>query len=402
MRRFALAALAFALTASVAGAATPPQRPRAGLPGGQDNPDIEVVKRSVGTASAVTYVFHAAGEPAAPRPVVVFLHGWGALNPMTYGGWIDHLARRGYLVLFPAFQEVGKTRPVDASGIAATLVRDALATLGTDAQARPDPGRLTYIGHSAGAGIAANLAAESKGGTLPVPKLVLALMPGGIASDAASRGIVLNDLSRIAPTVSVIAMIGDREFIASDRSSRRILREATDVPPARKLFMRTLSDDHGFPTLSATLASPGSTKEGYELATIKVQPDPPIDRKAPRPVRPRWSADMVLSGEQQVLLGQLTRNGTDTLDYLAFWKTFDMAAEAAFAGRDLESLKTDPAFVDMGKWSDSWPVKRLYAETPRHVDTTASSAAPRAAPAAIAPTKLPVTRQNRARRREAR
>jgi hypothetical protein len=32
-------------------------------------------------------------------------------------------------VLFPRFQEVGRTRPVDASGLAATLVKDALAEL---------------------------------------------------------------------------------------------------------------------------------------------------------------------------------------------------------------------------------------------------------------------------------
>ena len=47
------------------------------MPGGADNPDAEVVKRSVGRASAVTYVFHMGNEPERPRPVVVFLHGWG-------------------------------------------------------------------------------------------------------------------------------------------------------------------------------------------------------------------------------------------------------------------------------------------------------------------------------------
>lgn len=396
LRRLVPAALALALTAWGAIAATPPGRPRAGLPGGAENPDAEVVKRSVGTASAATFVFHLPGEPAAPRPVVVLLHGWGALNPMIYGAWIDHLARRGYLVLFPAFQEVGKTRPGDASTIATGLLRDALNTLGTDPVARPDLSRLAYIGHSAGAGIAANLAAGAKASGLPVPKLVYVVMPGGIASDAASRGIALSGLSQVDPSVSLIAMIGDREFAASDRAARRILREATEVPPSRKLFMRSLSDDHGFPSLSATLASPGASKDGYERATIKVQPDPPVDRKAARPAGPRWSADMVLSGEQQVLLGQLARNGTDTLDYLAFWKTFDMAAEAAFAGRDMESLRTTAAFLDMGKWSDGWPVKRLYAETPKAGDATASPAPVRAGPA-VAPSKMPVTRTGRAR-----
>ncbi|MDB5512424.1 MAG: hypothetical protein JWR08_1907 [Enterovirga sp.] len=362
------------------------------MPGGADRPEAEIARKAVGTASAVTYVFHAAGTPAAPRAVVVLAHAWGAVDPLTYGGWIDHLARRGYLVLFPAFQQIGRTRPVEASDNAARLVKSALAALEADPEAKPDMAHLALIGHSAGAGIAINLAAQAKTVGLPVPKLVFAVMPGGIASDAASRGIQLTNLAQVDPGTSVITMIGDREFQASDRVSRRILRELTDVPQNKKLFMRVLSDDHGFPQLSATLAAPGSPKEGYEMAAIKVPPDPPVDPKAPRAPRPRWSADMVLSGEQTVLLQQLGRNPVDTLDYLAFWKTFDLAADSAFGGSgDLAVLRADPTFLDMARWSDTWPVRRLHAETPRAVDATAAAAAPaRVAPAA---TKMPVTRK---------
>lgn len=402
-RRFILACIALFAGIGPALAATPPTRPKAGLPGGLENPTGEVARKAVGRASAVTYAFHLEGAPAGPRPVAVFLHAWGAVNPLNYGGWIDHLARRGYLVLFPAFHRLGQTRPVDASANATTLLRDALAELANDPQARPDTTRIALIGHSAGAGIAANLAAGAKEAGLPAPKLVFMLMPGGLASDPKARGVQLADLSRIEPATALVTMIGDRAFQASDRAARRLLREATDVPPNHKLFMRVLSDDHGFPTLSATLAAPASPKEGYEMATIKVAPDPPVDRRAPRPQQPRWSADMVLSGEQQVLIGEIGRNPTDSLDYLAFWKTFDMLAAGAFAGTvDLVAMRNYPAFLDMSRWSDSWPVKRLYAETPKPVDATAAAAKPAAASIRQdpAPTKMPVTRQrNRSRDR---
>ena len=389
-RRLALGLLALLATAAPSFAASPPPQPKAGLPGGADNPDAEVVKRAVGRASAATYAFHMAGQPAQPRPVVVFLHGWGAVNPMTYGGWIDHLARRGYLVLFPAFQTVGRTRPVDATATARKLVADALAALAGDADARPDTARLAIIGHSAGAGIAANMAADPAAAGLPVPKAVFMVMAGGVASDAKSRGVQLEDLAKIGAGTSLIAMVGDREAIASDRVSRRILREASEVPANKKLFMRAGSDDHGFPTMAATLAAPASPLPAYDLAAIKVPPDPPLDRRAPRPPQPKWSPDMVLSGEQQTLLGQLGRNSIDTLDYLAFWKTFDLLADSAFGGSgDLAVLRNDPNFLDMGRWNDTWPLRRLFAETPRHVDATATAPA-RAAPAA---TKMPVTRQ---------
>jgi hypothetical protein len=128
--------------------------------------------------------------------------------------------------------------------------------------------------------------------------------------------------------------------------------------------MRVGSDSHGFPALTASLASPGSPKAEYDAAAIKVAADPPRDPKQKGPVW-RWSADMALSGEQTILAAQLGNSGTDTLDYLAFWKTLDLALEAAFAGKDGTALKADPRLIDMGSWSDGWPVRRLSAEVPK-------------------------------------
>jgi hypothetical protein len=352
-----------ALPAAPAGAATAPKQPEKG-PGGADYAAAEVVKRSVGRASAATYVFHAAGPAAAPRPVVVLLHSWGAANPMIYGGWIEHLARRGHLVLFPRFQDVNRTRPADAPALAAALVRDALAALAEDAEARPDPARLAYLGHLAGSAIALNLAADAGADGLPKPKLVFALMPGGIASDPKARGIPLEDLATVDRDTLLIAMSGDRDHLPTDRTARRILKESAAIPTTRKLFMRAGSDDHGFPTLTATLASPGSPKADYDAAAIKVEPDPPRDPKQKGPVW-RWSADMALTGEQTILTAQLQQNVTDSLDYWAYWKTLDFALDAAFAGKDAAFLKNNPRFVDMGAWTDGWPVRRLSADMPK-------------------------------------
>jgi dienelactone hydrolase len=309
-------------------------------------------------------VFHGAGPAKAPRPVAVLFHSWGAANPQLYGGWIEHLARKGYLVLFPRFQEVNRTRPADATTIATGLVKEALQALANDAEAKPDLDRVAYIGHLAGVPLALNLAATAKDEGLPVPKLVLGAMPGGIASDAKSRGILLEDLSDLDGSTMLVVMSGDREYIASDRAGRRILKEATAVPATRKLFMRVSSDAHGYPPVSATLASPGSPKTEYDAAAIKLPPEPPRDPKQ-KPPAFRWSADMALSGEQTVLTQQLGLNAIDTLDYYAFWKTFDMAAEAAFAGKDATTLRSDPKFVDMGTWSNGWPMRRLSAEMPK-------------------------------------
>lgn len=360
-----LAALvAFAAANSVAHAAAPPVQPADG-PGGAGDRSATIVKRLVGRSDSASFVFYKSGQPPADgRPVAVFFHAWGAPNPQVYGGWIDHLARMGFVVVFPRFQEVNRTRPADAAGNALRATKVALSELATDPDAKPDPVRLALIGHLAGAPIAANVAAEAKAQDLPAPKLVFAVMPGGIASDARSRGIPLKDLADIPSQTLIVTMIGDRDARAADLAARRILREASAVLPERKLFVRVLSDDHGFPSLTATLASPAGVDAGFDGGAIKAPPEPPRDPKQPQTPF-RWSADMSLTGEQTTLVAQLNNARTDSLDYLAFWKTFDLAASAAFAGTDVTALKNNPRLSDMERWADGWPVKRLVFETPR-------------------------------------
>ena len=355
-------------------AAVPPSQPNDG-PGGVGDRKLTIVKRAVGRTGASTFVFHAAGAaPAQGRPVAIFLHGWGATNPQSYGAWIDHLARNGWLVLFPRFQDVNRTRPADAVANAESALKAAFAALAADTDGKPDLSKVALIGHLAGAPIAMDIAAEAKAHDLPAPKLVFGVMPGGIASGPKSRGIALADLATIPPQTLIITMIGDRDARAADMASRRLLREASAVPIERKLFLRALSDDHGFPALTATLAAPAGLDAAFDGTAIKL----PADPKDTKPPPFKWSADMSLSGEQQTLVAQINNARADTLDYLAFWKTFDLAAAAAFAGQDAAALKTNPRFGDMERWADGWPVKRLFVETPRLTPPAAAAQAGKA------------------------
>ena len=343
-------------------AASPPAQPAEG-PGGVGERKASVVKRALGRPSAPTYAFYTEGAaPEAGRPVVVFLHGWGAVNPQAYGAWIDHLARQGWLVLYPRFQEVNRTRPGDAPAIAEGLVKAALGELAADKDAKPDTSRFALIGHLAGGPLAMDLAGSVRKSGLPAPKLVFAAVPGGIASGPKSRGIPLDDLNEIAPETLIVAMVGDKDSRAADTASRRLLREASAVPAERKLFVRALSDDHGFPALTATLAAPAGLDPAFDAGAIKVPPEP---KDAPKPPPFRWSAEMALTGEQQTLVSQINTARADALDYLGFWKTFDLAAAAAFAGTDAVALKANPRLADMERWSDGWPVKRLAVEIPK-------------------------------------
>jgi dienelactone hydrolase len=381
MRRILLTALALAaLGAPPAHAAKAPDQAASG-PGGADYVTQQVTKRALGRASAPIYVFHPAGEAKEPRPVVVFLHAWGANNPAIYGGWIEHLARKGNVVIFPRYQEVNRTRPADATALAAEMTKSAFETLAKDPSVRPDLDRVVYLGHLAGAALAANLAAATPGTAgLPTPKLYFGVMPGGIASDPKERGILLADLEAIDPATLMVTLIGDRDHLPADRSARRILRAASKVPLDRKAFLRILSDDHGFPPVSATLASPGSYRETFDGTKLPAPPDGPRDPKAQRW---KWSADMALTGPQTIISQQLASNATDVLDYNGFWKALDLAMQTAFAGGDAMVLRRNAALFDMGRWSDGWPIRRMTADNLRpEVPEGKGAQTPTAAPAA--------------------
>lgn len=384
--RESLAAAAIMILAGAfsAEAAAPPVQPAEG-PGGIGDRKATVVKRLLGRGTASSYAFYATGAaPEGGRPVAVFLHGWGIVNPQSYGAWIDHLTRQGWLVILPRFQELNRTRPADAPANAEALVKAALADLAADNDAKPNRDRVALIGHLAGAPLAMDLAADAKAHGLPVPKLVFAVTPGGIASGPKSRGITLGDLSAIDPATIIVTMVGDKDTRAADLAAKRLLREATSVPVDRKLFVRILSDDHGFPALTATLAAPAGVDTAYDGGAVKPDPEPKDATKdAMKPPPFRWSPEMALTGEQQTLVAQVNLARVDALDYLGFWKTFDLAAAAAFAGSDATTLKNNPRLADMERWSDGWPVKRLFVETPR--PAPAAQAKPAVQPAAAKP-----------------
>jgi hypothetical protein len=219
---------------------------------------------------------------------------------------------------------------------------------------------VAIVGHLAGAAIGLNLAVGAAAQGLPVPKLVFALMPGGVATDPKSRGIPLADLSGLDPKTMLVAMSPDREHLASDRLGRRILKEATSVPAERKLFMRVLSDDHGFPALSATLASPGSVKEDYDG---RGSSSPRTARHASEPaeVDARHGAHR-RADRSGAAVGQQPRQLHGLLRLL---EDLRRRGGCGLRGARRASASQRSAFTDTGRWSDGWPVRRLAVETPR-------------------------------------
>jgi hypothetical protein len=65
-------------------------------------------------------------------PVVVFLHGWGGTDPAFYRPWIDHLARRGNVVLWVRYQESVATLSFQFVPNMLTAVKNGITRLQQD------------------------------------------------------------------------------------------------------------------------------------------------------------------------------------------------------------------------------------------------------------------------------
>jgi pimeloyl-ACP methyl ester carboxylesterase len=259
-------------------------------------------------------------KPDARAPVVVFLHGWFAVNPGFYGAWIDHLVRDGKIVIFPRYQNDVGTLPQEFLSNALAAVHDALGVLGTgDKHVRADPTRFTLIGHSAGGNLAAQIAALAADphADLPIPQALIIAMPGEIVPTR------LPSLSDISASTLMIVIVGEEDVLVGDLRARQIFAQATAIPLSRKRFILFRSDRHGHPPLIA-------------------------EHTAPSGVHPRLD-----NGEGVFRNLQMSFGDVNALDRAGFWRMADLTMEASFKGKTLnEAIRDEEQFRHLGFWSD--------------------------------------------------
>jgi pimeloyl-ACP methyl ester carboxylesterase len=321
-----------------------PAQPEAGF-GGRNYVYTSIEHEARGSGDESYWIFHPEGVVDAcsrpEAPPVVFLHGWGAMNPMYYGAWVEHLVRRGHVVVYPRYQASLRTPPLAMSGHVVEAVQDAFARLDVDCS-------WVAIGHSLGGALAANLAVRASATQTGAPILVLAVEPGRALPGMSGPVMALEDLSTLDPATLLVTVVGDDDTVVGDRDARRIFEAATGIPAARKRYVVVHSDRHGVPPLEATHQAPTAP-----LETLDLLPDEPLGI-GNRPRRQRATS---------------RRDGqtVDALDYYAFWKLADgLVALAVDEPREVFSAESVRVLADMGEWSDGREVVKLsfYAELP--------------------------------------
>ena len=226
----------------------------------------------IGHDAQAVAIFRRAGSSGAPGPVVIFLHGWVAIDPARYGPWIGHLVNRGITVIFPAYQ----TKPAyDTTTPLANVLAGVRAAVG---QVLIEPGRLVIAGHSAGGALAADYAAVAVDHGLPVPAAVFSVYPGRKLRHLRVP-IPTTDLAQIPPGTRVLVLAGERDTAVGSGTAQRIVQRATRADAQLRIVRDDAADQHSAPRRTNRTARRTFWAPLDEL----VAATQPVNYSAPRP-----------------------------------------------------------------------------------------------------------------------
>ncbi len=331
----------------------PPEQPLTGL-GGIEAPHKGVLVEYGGSGSQAYWIFEPIDPTPKEAPLIIFNHGWTAINPAIYKAWIDHIVKRGAIVIYPVYQDSLFTSVQEFLPNAVTGVKNALQRLQNDpGHVRPILSQYAIVGHSMGGILSANMAAEYKALDLPMPRAVMCVSPGKTWGLAKWATIHLDDLSLMPESTLLLTVVGDQDRLVKDIDGKRIYREATQVPLRNKNYIVMQTDHYGKPILLADHIAP---------VAWEAIPRSSVCRLGDGELPDLSKFEVAESDPSKTTHPDRTLNA---LDYYGTWKLFDALTDAAFYGKNRKyALGNTPEQCFMGTWSDGTPVKPLLIQNP--------------------------------------
>jgi len=320
----------------------PPAMPGSG-PGGYDYPHAEALFNGPywpETAPENDNFRYFIFEPSSPKPdfapVVLFLHGFVATTPGTYFYWMQHIAKKGYIVVWVQYDAGGSALATYGMHAMATW-RDALLRLESPFEDHVRPERdesgepkTAVVGHSLGGYLAMEVAATAADGgflnlwALHRPRALVLIEPGGW------HVLPRPAMEHIPSDTLVLLVVGDEDDVNCKETAVNIWGYTPHIPAEQKDFLLVLSDSHGQPEQIANHYFTNTT--GYaDTAAI------------------------------------------DGRDFYVPWKLSVGALNCAFRGEDCAYAFGNGALpqIDMGQWSDG--VERapmVWIQDPAEMDVS--------------------------------
>ena len=296
----------------------PPSQPLFG-PGGMATTYPEVEARRFGEAPHGFWIFRPAPIPddATPLPIVVFLHGYTQLDPEAYRAWIDHIVKRGAVVIYPDYQDeehLGADFETVAD-TAAEAVRRAIDLLvATDQPV--DASRLTLVGHSVGGILSVLLADQGRYPNLPVADVIFSVQPGGCrdcGSTPEGAGVPIPPTLNLPKDSALVFLTGDADLVVGTSGASALWPVANALP--QRAWATVPSDVHG-----------GTPLVSDHLLAETLGPNAKIN----------------------------------VHDWLGTWGILDQLMRCASDGVGCEEVFRDqPYAIDLGLWSDGTPVNPI-------------------------------------------
>ncbi|SRR5579884_776772 len=336
----------FVLAAAALAQPTPPLQPTSG-PGGSTYSNSFIVNGPYWANNRTNddnfkyYIYEPSNPTPASAPVILFLHGFAAFSTSNYDLWLQHMAKNGYIVIWVQYQAKSIQAPSSFAANARAAYYDALYRLQNFwwethvKPARDANGNLktTFVGHSAGAWLAAVLAAtaSTQVPVLPAPQALTLVAPG-------TKGLIPGaDFSLIPPTTKYEVLIGDMDTLACSQQAIQIWDGTPQVTTKDFLVVRT--DLHGGalgpPTAQYPNGNPVNPANPYQLAIH---------------FYPNTDGYNDTTGTP----------GVDARDFFITWKLSVAAANCVNYGTNCDyAFGGGPNELDRGLWSDGVPVKPL-------------------------------------------
>jgi len=155
---------------------TPPKQPPTG-PGGSNYSHDGIRQTRYSWGGHEFWIFEPTNPTPTSAPLIVFNHGWSAFFPNTYQAWIEHLVKRGNIVVYPRYQLGFIIGVRYATSNTIQAVKKAITILQNGDHVQPDLDKFAIVGHSLGGAITAEMAVLAEENGLPCPKAVMPVQP---------------------------------------------------------------------------------------------------------------------------------------------------------------------------------------------------------------------------------
>lgn len=300
---------------------------------------------TVGDGAQRAYAFIPDDPLPQKTPVVLFHHGWLGVSPKNFGALIDHLVRRGAVVIYPVYQEPPHTMPSAITELAANADRQALAEVERLYPELMDLNKTLYYGYSMGAAIALNLASAPDKYGLPAPRALALMAPGNAhhVMHGAEGADIIGDLAKIPADLPLVLVGGQADTSIGLPTARALAAKLCHIANDRRRLFIFPSDQFGKTQVKAGHGSPGAPDARYDF------PDSHGKVRAEIPARSGFEASASLN----------------TLDFAGYWKIVDGLLDWITMNRYPEEVfgnTTEATFL--GVWPNGKPYKPALIETP--------------------------------------